>query len=112
MYKVEFFDNKKTYMYPNMTVATPERIVGDYSAVNNFRCVVTTDDYGEMFYAVESFNAMKSRLGIDPALSDADALTAISTILNAPAPVSDVASPEERIASALEFQNVLAMPVV
>jgi hypothetical protein len=108
--KLKIYNGGKNYMFPNMSVATPERVRAEYSAVNNFTCVITTDDYDEVIYAIEPFGAMKSKYNIDPNLSDAEALVAIETIINTPPTVSTDPTPEERIAAALEFQNVLALP--
>jgi hypothetical protein len=46
--------------------------------------------------------------GIDKTLSEADAITAIETIMNAltPEPAPDT---NERIAAAMEFQNLMMM---
>ena len=49
---------------------------------------------------------MRNFHGIDPALSDAEALVAMEAKVNAPAQDSEP-SAEERIAAALEFQNLM-----
>jgi hypothetical protein len=107
---LEIYDPEKTYIFATMAVATPDIIKASYSAVNNFKCVVETDAYGEKFYAVDSFNSMKDRFGIDPSLSDTEALAQLEVIINTePTTVEQEPSAEERIASALEYQNLLAM---
>ena len=47
-------------------------------------------------------------MGIDPSTSEEDSINKIEEIRNAPAPEPEV-SAEERIAAALEFNNILNM---
>jgi len=47
-------------------------------------------------------------MGINVDLSDDEAIQQIETIRNAPSPEPEI-SPEERIAAALEFNNILNM---
>lgn len=105
---LEFYDGTKTYMYPNMRVATPQVMQTDYPAILTFRHVIETDEAGEVCFGIENFSAMKSRYNIDKNLSDNEALEAIQNILNAEPEYEP--SAEERIASALEFQNMMALP--
>lgn len=108
MKKLEIYDGTKTYMYPNMTIATPERIQADYPAILVFPHVIETDDAGQVCFAIENFSAMKSRYNIDSTLTDEEALSEIEEILNAePEPVLD---DNTRIADALEDLVVLNMP--
>ena len=51
---------------------------------------------------------MRNFHGIDPALGDTDALAAMDAKVNAPAQDSEP-SAEERIAAALEFQNLMSL---
>lgn len=107
---LEIYNPEKTYLYPNMQIATPEHIQANYSAVNNFKCVITTDSEGEMFYSVEPLNAMAQRLGVDKTqyVTDEELLEAMEEILNTPPAVNTEPTAEERIASALEYQNLIA----
>ena len=105
---LEFYTGEKTYMFPNSEIATPERVLQDFPAILTFKHVIETDEAGEVCFAVENFSAMRSRYNIDPSLNDDDALEALQTILNEEAVY--MPSPEERIASALEFQNMMALP--
>ncbi len=108
---LEIYDNTKTYLFPNMMVATPEEVARNYTAVNelDLECIIETDESRTMFYtAPEPIAVLKSRHGIDQSASTEEALLAIEEILNAPTP--DAApSAEERIAAAMEFQNLLTM---
>lgn len=109
MRKLEFFDGTKTYMYPNMKVATPEALLVDYPALAVFKHAIETDESGQVCFAIENFSAMRSRYNIDANLNDDDALTAIEEILNNPVEVTTIAD-ETRIADALEDLVVLNMP--
>lgn len=108
---LEIYDHKKTYLFPNMMQATPDEVAKNYSAVNipGLTCVFETDISRTMFYTVpEPIDVIKDRYNIDPSLSDKDAILAIEAILNTPQPeIETEPSAEERIAAALEFQNLL-----
>lgn len=108
MIKIEKYDGSKTYMFPNGELATPERVKKDYPAVEAFTHIVETDEAGQVMFAIQNLAAIKSQMGIDMALSDEESISRIEEIRNAPPPEPEV-SAEERIASALEFQNVLNM---
>lgn len=110
MIKLEIYNPEKTYMTPDMKIATPDSIKANYSAVNNFKCVIYTDEEGEIFSAIEPFNAMRSRLNVEKGLSDEDTLLLMEDIINNPPVVESEPTAEERIASQLELQNMLAMP--
>ncbi len=105
---LEFYDGTKTYMYPNMKLATPEVVLADFPAILTFKHVIETDEAGQVLFAVENFAAMKSRYNIDKTLGDDEALAAIQEIINTePEPVLD---DNTRIADALEDLVVLNMP--
>lgn len=109
--KLEIYNHEKTYLFPNMCVATPEEVAKNYSAVNipSLTTVIETDESGIMFYtAPEPISVLKSRHGVNQSLSDEEAIAAIEEILNAPQPDPEPTA-EERIAAALEFQNLLSM---
>ena len=105
---LEFYDGTKTYMYPNMKLATPEVVLADFPAILTFKHVIETDENGQVLFAVENFSAMRSRYNIDKTLGDDETLEAIQEIINAePEPVLD---DNTRIADALEDLVVLNMP--
>ena len=110
---LEIYDKSKTYLYPNMTLATPENVADTYSVVNvpNLECIIETDESRMMFYtAPEPIAIFKSRYNIDQSVSTNDAIVSIEEILNTPQPEAELApTAEERIAAALEFQNLLTM---
>ena len=108
MIKIEKYDGSKTYMFPNGELATPSRVKKDYPAVEAFTHIVETDEAGQVMFAIQNLAAIKSQMGIDMSLSDEEAISRIEEIRNTPPPEPEV-SAEERIAAALEFQNVLNM---
>lgn len=113
MIKLEIYDNTKTYFYPNMTTATPEEVSAQYAIVNvpNLKTVIQTDKAGIMFYtSPEPIHILADRYGVDMKSyeTDKEVLLAIEEILNAPQPEPEP-SAEERIAAAMEYQNLLSM---
>ena len=107
MKHLEKYSNTKTYMFPNGAIGTPEIVTAKYPAVGVFAHIVETDDSGEVMFALQNLSAMRSMHGIDSALTEDEAITAIETIINI-VPEQE-ASAEERIAAALEYQNLLTM---
>ena len=107
MRKLEKFDGTKTYMFPNGSVATPTIMRQKYPALDYFTHIIETDEGGEVCFAVQNLSAMRTLNKIDASLSEADAIAAIQTIINTE-PVQEV-SAEERIAAALEYQNIASM---
>lgn len=107
---LEFYDGTKTYMYPNMKVATPEVMQRDYPAILAFRHVIETDEAGEVCFAIENFSAMKSRYNIDNTLTDEEALAALQEAINVVPEEETQIDDQTRIADALEDLVVLNMP--
>lgn len=108
---LEIYDSKKTYLYPNMTLAAPEDITNTFPAVNITKCVITTDTEGNMFYSVEPLSAMVNRLGADTSQckSDEEILTLLENIIDNPRTPEPEITAQDRIAAALEYQNLLSM---
>lgn len=106
--KLEKWTGQKTYMYPNGELATPERINNDFPAGLHFSHVIETDEQGQVLFAFINLSAMRSQYEINPELSEKDAITEIETILNETQPEYEP-SAEERIAAALEFQNLMML---
>ena len=111
MKKIIKYNGTKTFMYPNGEIATPERVLQDFPAALTFTHIVETDEAEEVCFAVQNLSAMRGVYGIDAALTEDEAIIAIQEVINAPEPESEP-SAEERIASALEFQNMMALPDV
>lgn len=108
MIKIEKYTGTKTYMYPNGALATPEVMKQDFSAIEAFTHIIETDEAGQVCFAVQNLAAVRSQLGIDPSLTEDEAIVAIEEVRNAPVPEAEP-SAEERIAAALEYQNLLTM---
>ena len=106
MVKLEKFDGSRTYMFPNSDIATPEIIRQKFPAVDNFVHVIEVN--GDVCQAVMNLNALRSMHNIDEGLSEKDAIQAIEDVINTPPEV--IISPEERLAAAAEFQNIVSLP--
>lgn len=100
------FDKTKTYIFPNNKLATPELIVQEYPATQSFTYFIQTDASGQMLFSLENLTAVRSELDIDDSLDDDEAIAKIQEIRNTP-PVEPDPSAEERIAAALEYQNLI-----
>lgn len=105
---IEKYTGTKTYMFPNGAIATPEVMEQNYPAITTFTHIIETDEMGEVCFAVQNLSAMRGFHGIDSSLTEAEAIAAIQEIVNTPEPEADP-SAEERIAAALEYQNLASM---
>ena len=106
--KIEKYTGDKTYMFPNGAIATKEAVLKQFPAALSFVHLVETDENGEIMWAFQNLSAMRTMYEIDSSLSEEDALKKIEEIINTPPPDPSPTA-EERIAAALEFQNVNAM---
>ena len=104
------YDNTKTYVTPDMNQAPPSMVAEKYSVVNiGVSCVIETDESGIMLYTAPApISVMRSNYSIEQTLTDEEAIRAIEEILNAPEPDQEP-SANDRIAAALEYQNLLSM---
>lgn len=107
MLKIEKYVGNKTYMFPNGDVATPEKILEKFPACLTFPHIVETDEAGQVLFALQNLAAVKSQMGVDASLSESESIAKIEEIRNTVPEYEP--SPEERIASALEFNNLLSM---
>lgn len=107
-YKVEKYDGTKTYMHPNGELATFEKIKQKFPAVEVFTHIVETDEQEEVMFALQNLAAVRTQMGIDPSLSENEAIARIEELWNAPQSEAEPTA-TERVAAALEFQNVLNM---
>lgn len=108
MIKIEKYNGSKTYMFPNGDLATPDVVKEKFPAVSTFTHIVETDEAGQVMFAIQNLAAIKSQMGIDSNLSDAESIKQIEDIRNAPPPEPEV-TPEERIAANLEWQTLLSL---
>lgn len=100
---VEKYDPTHTYMYPSGAIATPERVKQDYPAVELFQHVVITDEARQIMWSIQNLSSLASSYGVSG--TDEEKIAAIQEKINQPAP-TPAPSAEERIAAALEFQNL------
>jgi len=106
MIKLEKYTGNITYMFPNGEIATPERLEQDFPAITLFPHVLEVN--GNVCQAVMELEALRQMHQIDASLSETEAIEAIETIVNTPEPEPEP-SAEERIAAAMEFQNLMSM---
>ena len=91
-YIIEKYDGTKTYMHPSEV----------------FTHIVETDEQGQVMFAFQNLAAVRTQMEIDPSLSEEEAIAKIEELRNTPQPEPEPTA-EDRIAAALEFQNVLNM---
>lgn len=106
--KIEKYTGEKTYMFPNGAIATKEAVLKQFPAALTFVHFVETDENGEVMWAFQNLSAMRTMYEIDSSLSEEEALRKIEEIINTPAP-EPAPDANERIAAALEYQNLMAM---
>ena len=109
MKKIEKYTGDKVYMFPNGAIATKEAVLKEFPAALTFVHYVETDEAGEVMWAFQNLSAMRSMYNIDSSLSEAEALAKIEEIINTEPEVNTTPSAEERIAAALEYQNLVSM---
>ncbi len=107
MIKLEKYLGDKTYVFNSGAIATPEIIEQKYPAVTLFTTVVITDELGQVFGGYENLAKLRSQYAIDPSLTEAEAIAELETLFNTP--VISEPTADERIAAALEYQNLLTL---
>lgn len=107
-YKIEKYDGTKVYMHPNGELATPEKIKQRFPASEVFTHIVETDEQGQVMIAFQNLAAVRTQMEIDPSLSEEEAMAKIEELRNTPQPEPEPTE-LERLAAAIEFQNVLNM---
>lgn len=108
MKKVERYTGDKTYMFPNGAIATKEVVLKKFPAALTFTHFVETDENSEVMWAFQNLSAMRTLYKIDSSLSEDEALAKIQEIINTPPPEPEP-SAEERMAAAMEFQNLMSL---
>lgn len=108
---IQKYTPEKTYMFPSGKLANKQTMLEEYPAVAVFAHIIETDESGQVIYGISNLAAARSRYNIDSALSEEEAIQAIQIIVNTPPVVVEDPTPsaEERIAAALEYQNLMAM---
>lgn len=107
MIHLKRYDLNHVYMSPASTVMDAQAVTEQFPAVAYFTHVVETDANGEMMFALQNLSAMRNQYGIDASISEDAAIAALQNILNQQANATQEPSAEERIAAAMEFQNVM-----
>lgn len=107
MIKLEKFNGQKTYMFPNGAVATPEVIRAKYPAVDYFPHVFEVN--GNVLQAVMELEALRNLKEIDENLTETEAIAELEVIINTPEVYEEEVTAEERIAAAMEFQNMISL---
>ena len=105
---IEKYTGEKTYMFPNGRLATKESVLESFPAALQFVHVVETDENGEVMWAFNNLSAMCTMHNIDKSLSEEEKIAKLQEIINKE-PEEPTPSAEERIAAALEYQNLASM---
>lgn len=106
---IEKYTGEKTYMFPNGQLADKEAVLKSFPAALAFAHIVETDENGEVMWAFQNLSAMRSMHNIDKSLTEDEAIAKLQEIVNTPPEVDTTPSAEERIAAALEYQNLTSM---
>lgn len=101
---------KKLTWPPSGALYTKEAVLRDFPSALAFAHIATTDENGEVLYALQNLSAIRSQYNIDAALSENEAIAAIQEILNTPVEENTDQTAEERIAAALEYQVMASLP--
>ncbi len=104
---LEKYDPTKTYMTPSSALATPAFVLEQFPSAAIFTHIVETDVYGEMMFSFENLSALRTMHELDMTLTEDEAIVELQRLMNLVPEV--VVSAEERIAAALEYQNLLNM---
>ena len=106
--KLKKFNPDDVYMFSNGAIADADAMRANFPAIDRFVHVLEIS--GDTCTAVHSLSSLRARMDIDESLSEDDAIAAIEAIINTPQPVIDEGiDPLERLAAAIEFQNLLNM---
>lgn len=110
MKKLIKYNGDKTFMFPNGVLATPSIMIDNFPAILTFAHLIETDEAEEVCFAVQNLSAMRGMYKIESSLSEEEAILKLEEIINMePEPVEEEPSAEERIAAALEYQNMMNM---
>ena len=107
----EIYDKNKVYLTPTNAIADFAKVCDMYkgAAMPKVTFVVGTDPKGTKMLSFDEISTVCNVYGVDPELPDNEALAAIIEAANKPEP-EPAPSAEERIAAALEYQNLASLP--
>lgn len=109
------YDPSMTLMYPSGKLADKAQVEKDFPACKVFDFIIETDEAGQIMYSMQNLSAMRTRYGVDASLDARAAVEELARLINEEdaqakaAAENALPSAEERIAAALEYQNLLAM---
>ena len=106
---IEKYTGDKVYMFPNGKIADKKAVLESFPAALTFVHIVETDENGEVMWAFNNLSAMRWMHKIDKSLSEEEAIAKLQEIANTVPEVESVPTAEERIAAALELQNLMSM---
>lgn len=102
------YDGETVYMFPNGELATKERMIKEHPAILTFPHYIITDINEEMVTEIIHVGQAKTLYQLDSNLSVEEARKQLELVINQK-PEEPLPSPEERIAAALEFQNLMML---
>ena len=115
---LKLYNSNDTYISPSNEIMDAVAVSSHFPASSVAAFVVQTDAYNEIMYGFYNLSTMKSKYNIDPSLNNVEAVQAIEDAMNlekqqqeeAERAAALIPTPEERIAAALEFQNLNNLP--
>jgi len=111
--KYKIWDKQETLITPIGEVLTPEQVIARYpaAALPTFKHVIADQPYSlAVWYEFSAMKERAAKLGlISDDMTDQDVLDAITAYEENPPAVEVPLTAEERIAAALEFQNLLSL---
>lgn len=107
--KIEKYTGNKVYMFPNGAIADKKAVLETFPAALTFVHVVETDENGEVMWAFNNLSALRSMHNIDKSLNEEEAIAKLQEIINTVPEIDTTPTAEERIAAALELQNMMSM---
>ena len=117
---LKLYNSNDTYVSPSNEIMDAVAVLSHFPASSITAFVVQTDAYSEIMYGFYNLSTLKSKYNIDSSLSNIEAVQAIEDAMNlekqqqqeAEQAAALIPTPEERIAAALEFQNLNNLPDV
>lgn len=106
MIKLKIWDKQSDIYPPAGKKMTPEDVFAEWGWTEDPDSIVVLTMMGQTCGAIDNLEVLKSIHGVDTEDPE-QAVAEIEAILNSPPPSEP--TPEERIAAALEFQNLLAL---
>lgn len=104
---IKYSENQETYMFPSGKIATPDVIAQNYPGVKAFTHVLEIN--GDVCQAIQNLKSLRNFHNIDESLTEDEAIKEIEYKINNPVIEEPETTAEERIAAAMEFQNLMAL---